>query len=168
MKYDHTENMSHIDWSRYDNLTFDSYRKLASESGLNCYDRIGSPKEYREGKEEVFFQDILLKLTNLKKNNLKVLDIGPGCTPLTTKIIDFCLGNNHNLFLIDSAEMLSLIPSDKAVTKILGRFPNVIIDQLQRYSEYFDVILCYDVFHIAFVDSNPYYFIDARFKNVSP
>lgn len=164
MKYDYTENMSHVDFFKWENLTFEKYRKLAVQNDLDCYGKIAAPKEYRKGKEGVIFKDILSKLTNLKKENLKVLDIGPGCTPLTTMIMDFCLKKDHKLFLIDSQEMLSLIPQHKGVTKISGRFPEILTEQLEQYSEYFDVVLAYNVFHIAFEDSNPYHFIDTALK----
>lgn len=95
------------------------------------YEKIGFPDTYREHSENLIFDDILLKLPLLKeKENLKVLDIGSGCSNLQKYISDFCAKRHNTLFLADSKEMLDLILNKENEIKIAGLFPNETFDEI--------------------------------------
>lgn len=129
------------------------------------YEKIGFPDTYREHSENLIFDDILLKLPLLKeKENLKVLDIGSGCSNLQKYISDFCAKRHNTLFLADSKEMLDLILNKENEIKIAGLFPNETFDEIQKKSGGVDIIICYSVFHYIFVDSNVWYFLDCIMK----
>src|SRR5689334_7532847 len=53
------------DFSRFENLTFEQFRRLALDARLSKYEKIGFPDSYREGLEALIFEDIRSKLTNL-------------------------------------------------------------------------------------------------------
>jgi len=52
-------------------LTFDDFRRLATDATLSPYEKIGFPDEYREGYEAAIFADIVAKLAPLDRR-------GPG------------------------------------------------------------------------------------------
>lgn len=144
----------------YDGYNYKKFQELAQKQGLSKYEKIGFPDNYRQGREEFIFQDILSKLPLLRqRRGLTVLDIGPGCSDLQTYVSDLCRDNGHTLFLSDSAEMLRLIADQPHQIKIPGLFPET-ADTLQAQCGGFDVVLCYSVFHVIFVDSNIWYFLD--------
>ena len=145
----------------YDGYNFKKYQALAQDSTLSIYEKIGFPDSYREQSEKAIFDDILHKLPLLnEKDNLKVLDIGSGCSNLQKHISNFCAKRNHTLFLADSAEMLDLIQAKTNEIKIAGLFPDETFEVIKEQSRGIDVIICYSVFHYIFVDSNVWYFLD--------
>src|SRR5215210_2347877 len=98
------------DYSRFNHLTFDDFRRMASEPGLTCHEKVGFPNEYREGHEEDIFRDIRSKLPHLERRDATVLEIGPGCSRLPVMLMELCDRQNHRLLLVDSAEMLAQLP----------------------------------------------------------
>lgn len=79
------ESGSIIDYSA---LTYDSFRVLATASGLSRHERVGFPDSYRVGKEALIYRDIVSKIPCVKSKNLvRVLDIGPGCSNLPLKLL---------------------------------------------------------------------------------
>lgn len=147
--------MSEID---YDNLGYDVFKKLATNPLLNQHERVGFPPSYRENKIDFIFNDILNKLTNLNSEKIRFLDIGPGWSELTKRILDHCEQKNHEVVLIDSEEMLHLIPSYPNITKISGKFPDE-MNKLEGIGK-FDVILTYSVIQYVFAESNIFKFMD--------
>jgi hypothetical protein len=81
---------SHQADHRFANLTYDDFRKLAVDPSLSCYEKIGFPNSYREGKEEAIFQDIVSKIPALTGRQKTVLDIGPGCSHLAHMLVNLC------------------------------------------------------------------------------
>lgn len=151
--------MSADDYRRFSDLGFEDFRRMAKDSSLSRYEKIGFPNSYREGKEELIFRDIVTKLPGLQEKNKVVLDIGPGCSDLPRMLIDLCKRNSHSLLLVDSQEMLSNLPDDESVTKIGGYFP-----QCERLFADFagkvDAIVAYSLLHYVFVESNVWGFLD--------
>ncbi|MBM7866620.1 SAM-dependent methyltransferase [Heliobacterium gestii] len=153
--------MGSEDLTRFRNLTFEGFRELACDPSLTRYERIGFPNSYREGKEEDIFIDILGKLPNLAKNEKTVLDIGPGCSELPYMLIEQCRNRGHKLILIDSEEMLQLLPDEPFIKKIPACFPAGCRQFISEYVEKVDVILTYSVFHYVFAEMNPFDFLDS-------
>jgi hypothetical protein len=125
-------------------IGFEDFRRLAKHENLSKYERIGFPDSYREGYEAQIFSDIRNKLTNLDANGRLVLDIGPGCSDLPMMLIEHCRGYGHHLHLIDSAEMLALLPDDSFITKTAALYPNC-PETIEALRGKVDVILCYSV-----------------------
>jgi len=153
--------------NRFANIGFEDFRKLASDKSLSKYERIGFPDSYRSGKEEDIFQDIKQKLSKLGEQQKTVLDIGPGCSDLPRMLIDLCQEKKHSLTLIDSAEMLALLPNESFIQKIDAMYPNcpAAISALQGKV---DVILCYSVLHYILVDVAFFRFLDTSLSLLAP
>jgi hypothetical protein len=146
-------------YARFSKLGFDDFRKMAGDSSLSKYEKIGFPNEYRKGKEHLIFDDIKEKIPALNQNNKMILDIGPGCSDLAHYLIDHSKAHGHELVLIDSEEMLNLLPDVDSIRKEAVYYPNCpeLLEELQGKV---DVIICYSVFHYIFEESNTWDFID--------
>ncbi|ODG99003.1 methyltransferase type 12 [Nostoc sp. KVJ20] len=154
------------DYNRFANLSFGDFRKMAKDDSLSCYEKIGFPNSYRQGKEHFIFEDIISKLPLLYTQNKVVLDIGPGCSELPLMLIDLCRKNEHTLILIDSDEMLSHLPNEPFIKKIIGYYPDC-NDLFNKYRGKVDVILTYSVLHYIFVESNIWNFLDSSLELMS-
>ncbi|MEN6391324.1 MAG: class I SAM-dependent methyltransferase [Syntrophomonas sp.] len=148
-------------YDRFKNLTYEGFKELAGDKSLSCYEKIGFPNEYREGKEQAIFQDILLKTPRLQERGKVVLDIGCGCSELPLMIMDYCEKNDHELILIDSAEMLELLPDRPRVKKLAAYFPEECADLLDEYAGKIDVIICYSLLHYIIAETNLFSFLDS-------
>lgn len=149
---------------KFDKLHFKDFAKMAKDVGLSQYNKIGFDDEYRRGYEGFIFNDIIKYLPALNRNNKSVLDIGPGCSDLPFMLINFCYTHNHKLTLIDSTEMLSLLPDSPHVNKIEGIFPECSGDSCENY----DAIIVYSVMHHVFFEMNPFTFIDRAVEVLLP
>ena len=148
-----------VDYSKYENLKFSDFKKMALDDNLSCFEKIGFPDSYREGSGPSILRDIETKLTNLKGRNKTVLDIGAGCSELPILLTNRCGDQKHKLYLVDSEEMLALLPDKTGVEKIPGYFPEIagLFDNLTGNV---DVILVYSVIQYVFVEANLWKFID--------
>lgn len=151
----------------FEKLTYKDFQEMASDSSLSLHEKIGFPDHYREGYEQAIHQDILAKVKNLQVSHKKILDIGPGCAELPKLMLKHCEKNNHELFFVDSSEMLDHIPDSKFLTKISGFYPDC-YDQLLKTGGKFDVIICYSVLHYIFVEASFWRFIDKSLELLSP
>ena len=106
------------------NLGFEDFRRLAQDKALSKFERIGFPDSYRKGHEANIFADIRIKLPGLDEPNKTVLDIGPGCSDLPMMLIEQCHKSGHQLHLIDSAEMLAILPDAPFIQKTGALYPN--------------------------------------------
>ena len=146
----------------YDGYNYDKFRELALDSTLSVYQKIGFPDSYRADKGNLIVEDICAKLPSLRgKRELNVLDIGPGCSDVQSKIQDICYQQGHKLFLADSPEMLALLGDlPSFVTSIPGFFPDT-SEEILKNSGGIDIICCYSVFHCIYAEANAWAFIDA-------
>jgi SAM-dependent methyltransferase len=149
------------------NLSFEHFRRLATEESRSIYEKIGFPDSYREGKEGLIFRDILSKLTVLSGTGKIVLDIGPGCSELPTMLIDLCRERGHTLLLVDSQEMLDLLPQADFVSKIAAYYPQC-PELFQQYSGRVDAVLSYSVLHYVFDEGNLWRFLDQSLQLLAP
>ena len=151
----------------FTNIGFKDFRELAQDSSLSKYGRIGFPDFYREGFEQTIFADILGKLDNLLKSSQKVLDIGPGCSDLPLMLVEKCREQGHELTLIDSKEMLDLLPEADFVHKEAALYPQCPKFLAVNAGE-LDVILCYSVLQYVLVDTAFFRFLDASLALLAP
>lgn len=147
------------DYKKFESLTFEDFKRLAKNEKLSRYEKIGFPDAYRKGYEEAIFEDIKSKLKGLREKKKIVLDIGCGCSELAFMMLDLCERNNSKLLLVDSEEMLSVLPNKPFVEKFPGRFPDC-LGLLEKYKGNVDVILVYSVIQHVFLESNVFVFID--------
>ena len=147
--------------SRFADLDFEGFKALARDPGLSRHEKVGFPDSYRAGKEEAILRDIRAKLSNLELTGRKVLDIGPGCSGVALGILDLCREQAHALTLIDSAEMLALLPDAPFAAKLPARFPEECPAFLEENRGRCDAILVYSVLQYVFRESNVFAFFDA-------
>jgi hypothetical protein len=145
--------------TRFENLTYDDFRRLATDDSLSRHEKVGFPISYREGKEEAIFADITAKLPALLLPRRTVVDIGPGCSNLPQMLTDLCRRTQSSLLFVDSAEMLAQLPDEPFVRKFPGRFPAEA--RLDEYLGKIDVIIVYSVLHYVFADENVWAFLDS-------
>jgi hypothetical protein len=151
-------------------LDYEGFRKLATDKRLGPHEKIGFPPAYREGFEAAILADILAKLPALTcEEGLRVVDIGPGCAGLPRLLIDLCRDRGHTILLIDSPEMLALLPDTPGVTiRCPGLYPKNVGEALSRLGGPADAILCYSVLHYIYLDSNLFDFVDATVAMLAP
>lgn len=137
---------------RFRDLNYEEFRRLADDSGISKYNRIGFPDSYREGFEAAILRDIRGKLPGLDERECVVLDIGPGCSDLPFWLVDLCRERQHHLIQVDSVEMLAHLPDDEFIHKIEGPFPDSLEALHECAPHGVDVILCYSVLHYIFMD----------------
>jgi hypothetical protein len=155
-----TEKKWRPEHNRFVNLDFEAFRKLAEDGSLSRHEKVGFPDFYREGKEARIFQDIRAKLPNLDKRNQVILDIGPGCSGPALMLVDLCRANQHELILVDSAEMLAHLPDEPFIRKIAAYYPGGCLSLFDEYAGRANAILTYSVLHYVFVESNIFDFLD--------
>lgn len=153
--------------NKFANISFDDFRKLASDKTLSKYERIGFPDSYRKGFEESIFTDILHKLPGLTEQNKFVVDIGPGCSDLPIMLVDLCRNHRHMLTLIDNKEMLDLLPNESFVVKVDALYPDC-PEFIAQHQGSVDIILCYSVLHYVLIDTAFFRFLDKSLSLLAP
>jgi hypothetical protein len=158
-----------IDLARIE-LDYEGFRALAQDARLSDHEKIGFPPAYREGFDDAIWADITAKLPQLTEaEGQLVVDIGPGCATLPKRLIDVCCERGHTLVLVDSPEMLALLPDIPGVTrKCEGLFPHNAAAVAQAAGEAVDVLLCYSVLHYIHVDASSLAFVDATVRLLAP
>lgn len=144
---------------RFQNLTYDDFKRLAKDETLSSHEKVGFPDIYRKGKEELVWQDLLAKLPNLHKPEQTICDIGPGCSLLPRMIIDQAAKLDQKLVFCDSVEMLDALSPPDSVARVIGPFPEC-WDAFEPHVGKIDVLICYSVLHYIFVDGNVWDFVD--------
>ena len=142
----------------YSRISFQEFQGRAQDPSLTKYEKIGFPDNYRKGKEQNIFLDLEQKL-KLDREQLKILDIGCGCSDLVDLLITNSETKKQELILVDSQEMLDLLPNSSIAKKVPGQFPKC-LDSLKEFQNELDVIIVYSVLQHIILDSNPYSFID--------
>jgi len=156
------------DFSRYARLTYSRFRELAQDKRLSPFEKIGFPDQLRASFEQRIFEDICSKLSVLRASGQTVVDIGSGCGGLPQLLANHCLARDHRLILIDSPEMLALIPDVSGVIKMPGRFPrdfNIIPPELESGA---DAVLVYSVLQHIMLEDNVFAFVDAASALLKP
>lgn len=149
--------------------SFAEFKVLASRTDLTNIEKIGFPEVYRAGFEEAIFDDIAKKLNLATHHNQKILDIGSGCSSLPTMFHALAKEFSHDLYFLDSFEMLSNLP-DEVLTdshQIFARFPEC-AEFLVEHEGEFDAVNCYSVIQYAFNESSIFDFLDALLQLLRP
>lgn len=146
--------------TKFANLTFDDFRRLANDPSLSRHEKVGFPDSYREGKENYIFLDMCEKLPNLSLQNKYVLEIGPGCSELPIMLSTLCKRTGGHLVFIDSEEMLSHLPIALHISKYAGVFPSALGDDFEKWKGKVDVIVAYSVLQYVFTEGNLWEFVD--------
>jgi hypothetical protein len=144
----------------YDNLDFDAFRALAGDPSLSRHEKVGFPDNYRQGKEEAIFRDVVAKLGSLQRHGARVIEVGPGCSQLPVMLAGRCAELGNELIWVDSAEMLALLPDAAHVRKLPGRFPQAVFPELHRLAGGVDAIIAYSVVQYVFAEGNVFQFLD--------
>jgi len=139
--------------------SFEEFRERAKNDALSLNEKCGFPEAFRSGQSARIFADICSKLTVLTKPGVKFLDIGAGCSELAHHIVEATGLHRQSLTVVDSPEMLRLLPDRSHVTKIEGAFPDC-IQKTAHILGTFDAILTYGVVQSVFRDSNLFAFVD--------
>lgn len=147
------------DYNKFENLNYDDFKRLAKDKSLSKYEKIGFPNSYRENFERDIWMDIITKLPMAQSENKVIVDIGCGCSDIALYLIDLCEKQKHTLIMIDSEEMLALLPDKKHVRKIAGYFPDM-PEFIEEFNNSVDYILSYSVFHYIFEEGNIFSFLD--------
>lgn len=156
--------MNFDEYTRFADLSFEDFKRMAKDDSLSCYEKIGFPNSYRQGKEKLIFQDILCKIPSLHQRNKTVLDIGSGCSELPQMLIDWCGKQGHTLLLVDSEEMLSHLPDEPFIKKFTGLYPQQCEEIFKWHLHQVDIILAYSIFHYIFVEANVWEFLDCSLE----
>lgn len=143
----------------FDDLTFDKFRELASAEGLSHHEKVGFPNEYREGKEESIFADMLSKVHALNVGRPTVVEIGPGCSQLPIMLAQHCASNYGQVHFVDSQEMLQHLPDGPHVHKWPGRYPQI-PGLFEALTGNVDAIIAYSVIQYVFAEGNLWEFVD--------
>ena len=141
-------------------LTFNKFRELAQSEQLSPHEKVGFPNEYREGKEEQIFADVLEKLRSLEGAGKTILEIGPGCSSLPMMLADVCRERGHELHFVDSLEMLAQLPKEEFIRKWQGRYPDDVDTLFAQLSGKVDTIIAYSVIQYVFAEGNLWDFLD--------
>jgi hypothetical protein len=150
----------HIDFSQFDTITYDSFRRRATDPSLSVHEKVGFPDLYREGKDRLILEDIDSKLTRLSLREKVVVDVGAGCSGVAKGLMDRCAEQGHRLVQVDSPEMLALLPEASYAERVPGRFPDDCGDLLDKLRGRADCVLAYSVLPCVFVESNVFEFVD--------
>jgi hypothetical protein len=158
------------EFEKFKNLSFEDFAKLAKDDSLSMYQKIGFPDSYRKGKEGLIFKDIIAKLgiTHETSRNKILLDIGPGCSELPMMIIELCKKLDIETLLVDSKEMLNLLPSENYIKKYEGYFPDNVQSLIESYQGKVDYIIGYSIFHYVFYNTCIFRFLDIAVSLLKP
>lgn len=151
------------------NLSYRDFGRLAKDSELSRFEKIGFYDKFREGKEELIFRELLRLLPTLAGSSETIIDIGPGCSDLPGMLIEHCGRQQHSLVLFDNPEMLDLLPDAPFMRKLPLEFPlEVSEDTMEELSGKAGAIICYSVFHYIFPVCPLHRFIDASLRLLKP
>lgn len=139
---------------------------MAKDSHLSRYEKIGFPNSLREGFEEAIFDDLATKLPRLKGQGGTVVDIGCGCSGLPNLLIRNSDLLRQRLILVDSEEMLALLPDSPGTMKRPGYFPNE--ELLDEFGGSADCVLSYSVIQYVFAEAALEPFIDGVLHLLAP
>ncbi|MDP9195303.1 MAG: methyltransferase domain-containing protein, partial [Pseudomonadota bacterium] len=156
-----------IDFSSVD-LNYEKFRELARNPHLTPEEKIAFPVSYRQGYEDSIVRDITAKLGLESRTGQTVIDIGCGVGGVTDRLIEICRKQKHRLVLVDSGEMLALLPDHPFISKIAGMYPSNAEAVHAAAGGEATAILCYSVLQYIFVDANPFSFLDSLMGLLAP
>ena len=157
-----------IDFGKFADITYEAFRERATDASLTSHEKIGFPDAYREGFEQLIFDDIASKLTRLRQREQVVVDIGAGADLLGVLLIEYCVGHGHRLVQVDSPEMLALLPEAPNVERVPGRFPDECQELLAGLGGGAHCVLAYGVLSSVYAQANVFDFVDRAAELLAP
>jgi hypothetical protein len=144
----------------YNGLTYDDFRQRATDGSRSANEKIGFPDRYRAGAEAAIVADVVSKLPALNGTGRTIIDVGCGCGPLAKLMIEHCVIRQHRLIMVDSPEMLELLPSTPLVEFRAQRFPHdgTFVDEFRGAA---DAVLLYSVVQHEFLSGDLWSMFDA-------
>src|SRR5579884_4134192 len=149
-------------------LDYEGLRRRARDPHLSANEKMGFAPWHRDDNEPAIFADILAKLPALRDSGRVVVDIGPGCGALARLLIEHCAAHRHRLVLVDSPEMLALLPERAGILKLAGRYPGNAAAVGAAAGGMADAVLCYSVLHVICLDDEPFAAVDAVTALLAP
>lgn len=159
--------MKNPKYKKFVDIGFDDFKKFAEDDNLSLNEKIGFPDDYRKGYEASILKDIDSKIGLINSHD-EILDIGPGCSKLTLDYIAKASKSKASLTLVDSDEMLSLLPDLPNVRKVPGFYPSDEVMACLGKLDKFDKIICYSVLHYIFIEANIWNFLDLTLDLLKP
>lgn len=146
---------------------FDDFRRMAADPGLSLHEKVGFPDSYRDGHERAIHDDIVRKVPALARAGSIVVEIGAGCAGLPRLRTEDALRLGQHLYLVDSGEMLALLPDTPGVAKVPGAWPQCpeLRDELAQRA---DAVIAYSVLQCVFAEADIWKFIDAGLALLAP
>lgn len=138
-------------------LTYTDFRSLAKNPRLSRNEKIDFPDLCRTGYTAKILSDITDKLQLGGKSRRILCDIGCGCGDLTLGLCRWTRKHRDTYVLVDSPEMLSLLPDWPNLKKFPGKFPNPAL--LRKYKGKAHAILCYSVLQYIYGQDDIFSFI---------
>ena len=149
-----------IEPGKYKVRSYAEFRRRATDPSLSLNEKCGFAEELRAGYAERILADIRAKLPQLAQTNVRFCDIGAGCGGLGQLIVAATEAGNQRLTVIDSPEMLGLLPSRPHLTKLAGRFPDCAAAGPGALGP-FDAVLAYSVVQYVHAEGDLFPFVDA-------
>ena len=149
--------------SDYVVASYEDFRERAADPKLSLNEKCGFSDVFRAGFNTAIMADLCSKVTALSRAGARICDIGAGCSELSQLIIETTRRNGQSLTVIDSPEMLKLLPDYAHITKIEGPFPDC-LGTVARSLGPFDGILTYSVLQTVFLSGNLFAFVDAAIE----
>lgn len=147
------------DPGRFANLTFADFRRMALDETLSPHEKVGFPDSYRAGADEAILADIVAKLPALAERGRRVVDVGPGCSDLSRRLLELCAERGHEVVLVDSAEMLAQLPDRPGIVKVPGAFPGEAA-MPAGIDETVDAVVVYSVLQYVHAEADSGAFLD--------
>jgi len=147
--------------------SFEDFRRMACDRSLDENEKIDDPLHTREGKEEAIFADILTKALADCPPGGRIVEIGPGCGRLPQLLLQHCVAAKQQLTLVDSAEMLALLPSPQGIRKVAGCFPQGKAALSHQIGQV-DLVLAYSLAHYIVAHADIWAFCDAALSLLAP
>ena len=140
---------------------FDYYKEKATDSSLTDTEKCGRYLKQKDDELNIF-EDVCSKLSALTEKDTLIIDIGCGCSDPVKRLIENSQTYKNNLVLVDSEEMLSLLPNLDNITKVNTHFPDQSF--VEAYQNKADAIIVYSVFHCVYLESDFIMFTDSLVK----
>lgn len=136
-------------------VDFEFFKGRATRDDLSPDERSGFQARHRDNKSPVTAEDILQKLGPSLQEGSTLIDIGCGCSALTTELISRTSQVGLDLILVDSEEVLAALgDTPDHVTTSAHRFPDdlAFLDQFRGRSS---AVLMYSVIQCVGREQKP-------------
>jgi FkbM family methyltransferase len=125
-------------------ISFQEFNKIASTNFRSSARASGFPDVFRNQGATVVHQEIIEKLNLKNLKNKKVVEIGPGVSPLPHMMSSFCRSHKILLKFIDGSNVLGHLPTATFIEHFPDEFPANIDNYFSRCANA-GAVICYSV-----------------------